>query len=348
MPSSRDHFNVAVVGAGGVVGRKAVEILEERRFPVDRLVVLATARTAGQAVPFKGRQLTIEAASPDRLEDIDIAFFATPTDVSRELAPEAVRRGAVVIDKSNAYRADPAVPLVVPEVNGAALEGHRGLVASPNCSTIQMVMVLKPLEDISPLRRVIVSTYQSVSGTGREAIDELRLQSRRALDGRAVESKVYPHPIAFNLLPHIDDFEPNGYSREEMKMVTETRKILGRPDLAVAATTVRVPVEVGHSEAVWIETERPIDPDEARAALSSMPGVVVEDDPGRAIYPTPLRAAGRDEVFVGRVRRDLTCERGLVFWVVSDNLRKGAASNAVHIAEALIKQGLLLRAQRPS
>lgn len=340
MPSSRDHFNVAVVGAGGAVGRKVVEILEERRFPVGRLCVLATTRTAGQTVPFKSRHHTIEAASPESFQDIDIAFFATPTDVSRELAPEAVRRGAVVIDKSNAYRADPVVPLVVPEVNAAALDGHRGIVASPNCSTIQMVMVLKPLEGISPLRRVIVSTYQSVSGTGRDAVDELRLQSRQVLDGLAVEAKVYPHQIAFNLLPHIDDFEPNGYSKEEMKMVTETRKILGRPDLAISATTVRVPVEVGHSEAVWVETERPIDPDEARAALSAMPGVVVEDDPARAVYPTPLRAAGRDEVFVGRVRKDLTSERGLVFWVVSDNLRKGAASNAVHIAEALVKKGL--------
>jgi aspartate-semialdehyde dehydrogenase len=290
---------------------------------------------------FRGRPLTIEPAEPERFEGVDIAFFATPAEVSRGLAPEAVRRGAVVIDKSTAYRDDPEAPLVVPEVNSGALRGHKGIIASPNCSTIQMVLVLKPLDDISPLRRVIVSTYQSVSGTGREAVEELRSQSRDVLDGRAVEAKVYPRQIAFNLLPHIDDFTPNGYTKEEMKMVTETRKILDRPDLAVTATTVRVPVEVGHSEAVWVETERAISPEEARAALTRMPGVVVEDDPARGVYPTPVTAAGRDEVFVGRIRRDLTSERGLVLWIVSDNLRKGAASNAVQIAEALLRGGLV-------
>jgi len=341
VPDSRSRYSVAIVGAGGVVGHKLVEILEERQFPVERLTLLATARTAGSSLLFRGRPLTIEPAEPERFEGVDIAFFATPAEVSRNLAPEAVRRGAVVIDKSNAYRDDPEAPLVVPEVNGGALRGHKGIIASPNCSTIQMVLVLKPLEDISPLRRVIVSTYQSVSGTGREAVEELRSQSREVLDGRAVEAKVYSRQIAFNLLPHIDDFTPNGYTKEEMKMVTETRKILDRPDLAVTATTVRVPVEVGHSEAVWVETERAIRPEEARAALTRMPGVVVEDDPVRAVYPTPVKAAGRDEVFVGRIRRDLSSERGLVFWIVSDNLRKGAALNAVQIAEALLRGGLV-------
>lgn len=338
------RFDVAVVGTGGAVGHKVVEILEERNFPVGRLVLLGTARTAGSAFTFQGRRYTIEEATPERFEGVDLAFFATPTDVSRRLAPEAVRRGAVVIDKSSAYRDDPGVPLVVPEVNGHRLADHKGIIASPNCSTIQMVLVLKPLGDLSPLRRVVVSTYQSVSGTGREAVEELRAQSRAALDGQSVDPRVYPHQIAFNLLPHIDEFAPNGYSKEEMKMVSETRKILERPDLPVSATTVRVPVEVGHSEAVWVETEWPLSPEEARAAMARMPGVVVEDDPARAVYPTPVRAAGRDEVFVGRVRRDLSCERGLVFWVVSDNLRKGAATNAVHIAEALVRQGLAGRA----
>lgn len=333
-------FDVAVVGAAGAVGRKVVEILEERSFPVRRLVVLATARTAGQDVLFRGRRITIEVAMPEAFEGVDYAFFATPTDVSLALAPEAVRRGAVVIDKSSAYREDPAVPLVVPEVNPGALAGHRGIVASPNCSTIQMVVALKPLEEISPLRRIIVSTYQSVSGTGREAVEELETQSRQVLEGCPVEPKVYPHPIAFNLLPHIDVFASNGYSKEEMKMVSETRKILDRPDLPITATTVRVPVEVSHSEAVWIETERAIEPDEARRALAAMPGVVVMDDPSRNVYPTPLAAAGRDEVFVGRIRKDLTSDRGLVLWVVSDNLRKGAALNAVQIAEALVARGL--------
>ena len=334
-------YSVAVVGAGGAVGHKMVEILEERGFPVAGLQLLATARTAGSSLPFRGCPYTIDIAGPESFEGVDLAFFATPTDVSRALVPEAVRRGAVVIDKSNAYREDPAVPLVVPEVNAGALAGHKGIIANPNCSTIQLVLPLKALEDLSPLRRVIVATYQSVSGTGRDAIEELRLQSRQRLDGQPVVPKVYPHPIAFNLLPHIDDFTPSGYSKEEMKMVGETRKILGRPDLALSATTVRVPVEVAHSEAVWVETERPVSPEEAREAMARMPGVVVEDDPGGAVYPTPLRAAGRDEVFVGRIRQDLTSERGLVFWVVSDNLRKGAATNAVQIAEELVKRGLV-------
>jgi aspartate-semialdehyde dehydrogenase len=341
LPPSGRQLKLAIVGAGGVVGQKLAELLQERRFPVKELRLLATARTAGSSLAFNGRELPIELAEPERLDGLDIVFFAAPADVSLRLAPEAVRRGAVAIDKSSAFREDPEVPLVVPEVNGRVLRGHRGIIASPNCSTIQMVMVLKPLEDLSPLKRVIVSTYQSVSGTGREAVDELRRQSRDVLDGRPVQARVYPRQIAFNLLPHVDDFTDGGYSKEEMKMVSETRKILGRPDLAVAATTVRVPVEVGHSEAIWIETERPISPAEARAALARMPGVVVEDDPLRGVYPTPVDAAGRDEVFVGRIRRDLTSDRGLVFWVVSDNLRKGAASNAIQIAEALLEGGLL-------
>lgn len=336
-------YSVAVLGAGGVVGHKVVEILEERRFPVGELRLGATARTAGLSLNFRGKSYTIELATPDLFDDVDFAFFAVPAGVSRTFSSEATRRGAVVIDKSSAYREDPAVPLVVPEVNGDALSGHKGLVASPNCSTTQLVLALKPLDDKAHLTRVVVSTYQSVSGTGREAMEELRSQSRDVLEGRKARPEVYPHQIAFNLLPHIDDFAPNGYSKEEMKMVTETRKILGRPDLAISATTVRVPVEVGHAEAVWVETERPLSPEEAREAMAAMPGLVVEDDPANAVYPMPVTAAGRDETFVGRVRRDLSSPNGLVFWVVSDNLRKGAATNAVGIAEEMIKRGLVKR-----
>ncbi|HCW51397.1 MAG TPA: aspartate-semialdehyde dehydrogenase [Clostridiales bacterium] len=332
--------NVAVVGAAGAVGRKVVEILEERDFPVGRLLLMATARSAGSTIRFRGRDYTVQPVAPDLFEGVHIAFFAVPSQVSRELAPEAVKRGAVVIDKSNAFRSDPSVPLVVPEVNADALTGHQGIVSSPNCSTIQLVLVLKPLDDLATVKRVVVSTYQAVSGTGREAVEELFTQMEHALAGRPLTPEVYPHPIALNVLPHIDDFDPNGYSREEMKLVNETRKIMDRPDLAVSATTVRVPVEVGHSEAVWIETERRIPPADARAALERAPGVVVEDDPGRGVYPLPVRAAGRDEVFVGRIREDISHERGLALWIVADNLRKGAATNAVQIAEALMERGL--------
>lgn len=332
--------NVAVVGAGGLVGQKVLGLLEERRFPVGRLLLMATSRSAGQAVEYLGRTYTIQPAEADLFEGVDIAFFAVPAEVSRSLAPEAVKRGAVVIDKSNAFRQDPATPLIVPEVNSEALAGHQGIIASPNCSTIQLVLPLSAIERVSRLTRVIVSTYQSVSGTGREAMDELIEQSHAVLGGRPVTARVYPQPIAFNLLPHIDDFAPGGHSKEELKMINETRKILGRPDLPISATTVRVPVEVGHSEAVWVETERQVSPEEVRAAMSGLDGLVVQDDPALGVYPTPITAAGRDEVFVGRIREDLSSERGLVFWAVADNLRKGAATNAVQIAEALVRRGL--------
>jgi aspartate-semialdehyde dehydrogenase len=332
--------NIAIVGAGGAVGHQLVELLEERDFPVGRLLLMATARSAGQSLSFRGRPYAIQAVSVDLFEGIDLAFFAVPSDVSRAMVPEAVKRGAVAIDKSNAYREDPAIPLVVPEVNPEALDGHQGIIAVPNCSTIQLVLPLKAIDQLSRLRRIVVSTYQSVSGTGRDAIEELRQQTAEVLEERPVQPRVYPHQIAFNLLPHIDDFVENGYTKEEMKMVNETRKILGRPDLPLSATTVRVPVEVGHSEAVWVETEDEVSPEEARRAMEQMPGVVVEDDPRRAVYPLPIRAAGRDEVFVGRIRRDLSTDRGLVFWVVADNLRKGAATTALQVAERLLERGL--------
>ena len=328
--------NVAVVGAGGAVGQQIVGLLEERGFPVGRLLLMATARSSGRSLLFGGRPYTIQPVSVDLFEGIDLAFFAVPAEVSRALVPEAVKRGAMVIDKSTAFREDPGVPLVVPEVNPEALEGHQGIIAAPNCSTIQLVLPLKALDRLSPLRRVIVSTDQSVSGTGREAIEELRVQTEDVLSGRPARPEVYCHPIAFNVIPHIGDFDANGYTSEEMKLVYETRRILGRPDLPISATTVRVPVEVGHAESVWVETDKEISPEEARTAMRAMPGIVVEDDPRRALYPLPLRAAGRDEVFVGRVRRDLSSSRGLVFWVVADNLRKGAATNALQVAERLL------------
>lgn len=332
-------YRVAVLGTGAV-GQEVLRILEERNFPVEKLIPLATSRSAGQTISWKGKAFTIYEAAPEAFEGAQVAFFAASTGASKELAPLAVSRGAVVIDKSNAWRMDPAVPLVVPEVNPDALRRHRGIVASPNCSTVQLVVALKPLHDAAKLTRVVVSTYQAVSGTGREAMEELRDQSRAVLDGRLVEKKVYPRPIAFNLIPQIESFDERGYSVEEMKMVHETRKVLGLPDLPVAATAVRVPVYIGHSESVLVETEEKLTAAHARELLARAPGVILMDDPQQDLYPVPLDCVGRDEVFVGRVREDLSSPRGLHLWVVSDNLRKGAATNAVQIAEELVKLGL--------
>ncbi len=333
-------YRVAVLGTGAV-GQELLRILEERRFPVAELRLLATSRSAGQKVTWKGETHTIKEVEPADFEGVQVAFFAASTGASKELAPEAARRGAVVVDKSNAWRMDDTVPLVVPEVNGEAVEKHRGIIASPNCSTIQMVVAIKPIHDAARLTRVVVSTYQSVSGTGREAMEELSRQTRQIVDAEPVTRSVYPYQIAFNLLPHIDAFEPNGYTGEEMKMTRETRKIMGLPELPVAATTVRVPVYISHSESVLVETERKLTVAEAREILSRAPGVTVQDDPSRNVYPLPLDAAGQDDVFVGRIREDLSSPRGLHLWVVSDNLRKGAATNAVQVAEELIRRRLL-------
>jgi aspartate-semialdehyde dehydrogenase len=324
-----------------LVGQKILKILAERDFPVGDLTLMATARSAGQAFEFRGRSRTVEEARPDRFDHVDVAFFAATAAASQELAPEAVKRGAVVIDKSSVFRMTPGVPLVVPEVNPDALDGHQGIIASPNCSTIQFVMVLAPLCRRRAVRRVVVSTYQSVSGTGREAVEELTAQSRAVLDGHPVKGEVYPHQIAFNVLPHIDKFDPEGYTGEETKMIQETRKIMGLPGLAITATTARVPTYVGHAESVNIEFEDDLGPDEARRILNSAAGVVVADDPARNGYPLPVDAAGRDEVFVGRIRKDFSIPHGLNLWIVSDNLRKGAATNAVQIAETLVARGHL-------
>lgn len=334
-------LTVAVLGAGGAVGGEIIRLLAEREFPVDQLRLLATARSAGIHVEFRGRSIEIGEVDEKSFDGVDLAFFCATTEASRRYAPLAVEAGAVVVDKSNAFRMDPSVPLVVPEVNPGDLYGHPGIIASPNCSTIQMVVALKPLHDAVGLKRVIVSTYQAVSGSGRDAMEELMTQISDIAAGRATTPRVYPRQIALNLLPHIDKFDDEGNTAEELKMIHETRKIFHLPALPVAATCVRVPVLTGHSEAVYIETERPLSAQQARELLLRAPGVTVMDDPERGVYPTPLDAAGRDDVLVGRIRADQSSANGLSLWVVADNLRKGAATNAVQIAEWMLAHGLL-------
>jgi aspartate-semialdehyde dehydrogenase len=334
---NRQPLTVAVVGATGVVGRTMIQILNEREFPVDELRLLASGRSAGRSVMVDGRTLEIGEAVPEAFDGVDIALFSAGADVSRELAPAAVARGATVIDNSSAWRMDPNIPLVVSQVNPDDLEGHPGIIANPNCSTMQLAPVLMALRDTVGLERVIVDTYQSVSGTGADALAELEGQIRAHVNGQAKSASVYPHPIAFNALPEIDVFLPNGYTKEEWKVVTENRKILGLPDLRLSCTAVRIPVFVSHSEAVHVETREPVTPERARKLFAAVPGVLVQDDPAAHEYPLATEAAGRDEIFVGRVRQDASIDdgRGLAFWVVSDNLRKGAATNAVELAEVL-------------
>ncbi len=336
MLKKKSAYHVAVVGATGAVGTQMIETLEERKFPVERLSPLASSRSAGGVVSFQGQELTVETLTKDSFAGVDIALFSAGTDVSREFAPIAAKAGAVVIDNSAAWRMEKDVPLVVPEVNPSDAVRHRGIIANPNCSTIQMVVALKPLHDQVRIRRVVVTTFQSVSGTGKEAMDELLDECKALLSFQEATPKVYPYQIAFNCLPHIDEFLATGYTKEEMKMVNETRKIMGDASIQVTATTVRVPVYVGHSEAVNIETERKLTANEARAILSEAPGVIVYDDPAHKLYPMPLDVAGKDEVYVGRVREDESIPNGLNLWIVADNLRKGAATNAVQIAEILI------------
>jgi aspartate-semialdehyde dehydrogenase len=339
MSADQQQYTVAVVGATGVVGRTMMQVLAERRFPVGELRLLASGRSAGSTVSADGRTLTVGEAVPEAFDGVDIALFSAGGDVSTQLAPEAARRGATVIDNSNAWRMDGKVPLIVSQVNPGDGEWHEGIIANPNCSTMQLMPLLMALRDTAGLERVIVDTYQSVSGTGAEALAELESQIRAHVAGEPKVANVYPHPIAFNALPEIDVFLDNGYSREEWKVVMESRKILHMPELRVSCTAVRVPVFVGHSEAVHVETTRPITPDQARQAFAVVQGVVVMDDPANHAYPIATMAAGKDEVFVGRVRTDPSVERGLAFWVVSDNLRKGAATNAVEIAEMLVARG---------
>ena len=335
MLKKKSRYVVAVVGATGAVGTEMIEVLEERKFPVTRLVPLASTRSAGGTVIFEGNEVPIEVLTKDSFAGVDIALFSAGADLSREFAPIAVKAGAVVIDNSAAWRMTPDVPLVVPEVNAHDIQRHKGIIANPNCSTIQMVVALKPLHDEARIKRIVVTTFQSVSGTGKDAMDELMAECQDLLSFKSASPKVYPYQIAFNCLPQIDDFLPSGYTKEEMKMVHETRKIMGDQSIHVTATTVRVPVYVGHSEAVNIETERKLSANEARAILSTAPGVLLYDDPAHKIYPMPLEVAGKDEVYVGRVREDESIANGLNLWVVADNLRKGAALNAVQIAEHL-------------
>ncbi len=330
-------YRVAVVGATGAVGAEMMEILEERKFPVDVLLPLASSRSVGGAVTFKNEDIPIKELTKDSFAGIDIALFSAGADISREYAPIAVQAGAVVIDNSAAWRMDPTVPLVVPEVNREHLTTHQGIVANPNCSTIQMVVALKPLHDQVRIKRIVVTTFQSVSGTGKDAMEELMEECKDLLSFKEPTPKVYPHVIAFNCVPHIDDFLSSGYTKEEMKLVHETRKIMGDHTIQVTATTVRVPVYVSHSEAVNIETELKLTAREARAILAAAPGVIVFDDPERKLYPMPLDAAGKDEVYVGRIREDESIPNGLNVWIVADNLRKGAALNAVQIAECLVQ-----------
>ncbi len=338
------EYTVAVVGATGAVGRMMMTVLEERNFPIKELRLFASTKSKGMRLPFKGEEIPVEALEETKsFKGIDIALFSAGGQRSLDFAPLFARDGAVVIDNSSAWRMDPEVPLVVPEVNPHAIAGFtkKGIIANPNCSTIQMVVALKPLHDVAKIKRIVVSTYQSVSGAGQKAIFELMEQIKAWCEGSPMPvPKHLPQIIAFNCIPHIDVFLPNGYTKEEMKMVKETKKIMEDEDILVSATTVRVPVFYGHAESVNIETERKLTADEARVILRQAPSVVVVDDPQNKLYPLQIHVAGKDEVFVGRIREDLSCENGLNLWIVADNLRKGAATNAVQIAELLIQKYL--------
>ena len=332
---------VAVVGATGAVGREMLDTLESREFPAAEVIALASERSVGLKLPFAGGELSVRELKEDSFKGVDLALFSAGGGTSEKFAPFAVAHGCTVVDNSSAWRMDDRCPLVVPEVNPEALSKHNGIIANHNCSTIQMVVALKPLHDAAGITRVVVSTYQAVSGTGQKAITELETQVRQMMNMLEPEINVYPYQIAFNCLPQIDAFLPNGYTKEEMKMVNETVKIMGDPGIKVTATTVRVPVFYGHSEAINIETKKKLGAAEARAILSQAPGVAVYDNPGERMYPMPILASGEDEVFVGRIREDESIANGLNFWCVADNIRKGAALNAVQIAECLLERDLL-------
>jgi aspartate-semialdehyde dehydrogenase len=336
----KDEYHIAVAGATGAVGNEMIKILEEQKFPVASLKLLASSRSVGKTLDFRGKSLTVEELREDSFEGVDIALFSAGAAASRQFAPAAADSGCVVIDNSSGWRMDPEVPLVVPEVNPHAVADYRnkGIIANPNCSTIQMVVVLKPIYDAVGIERVVVSTYQAVSGTGKLAMQELMDQTRMLLNFQEVTPEVYPYRIAFNCFPHIGGFLENGYTEEEMKMVYETQKIMEDPNIRVSATTVRIPVFYGHSEAVNIQTSRKLSAKDARVLLFRAPGVKVLDNPDERIYPMPLEAAGIDDTLVGRIREDSSIENGLDLWIVADNIRKGAALNTVQIAEILAKE----------
>nr|WP_139193113.1 aspartate-semialdehyde dehydrogenase [Anaerobacillus alkalilacustris] len=342
-------FHVAVVGATGAVGQQMLKTLEERNYPISKLTLLSSKRSAGKKVIFKGEEVVIQEATPESFEGVQIALFSAGGSVSKALAPEAVKRGAICVDNTSAFRMDPNTPLVVPEVNEEALHNHNGIIANPNCSTIQMVVGLEPIRKKYGLKKVIVSTYQAVSGAGANAIKEMKDQTASILEEKEFTPEILPcgsdkkhYQIAFNAIPQIDKFEDNGFTFEEMKMINETKKIMDMPDLHVAATCVRIPVETGHSESLFIEVEKEgLTVAEIKALLKGAPGVVLEDDPENQVYPMAINSVGKNDVFIGRIRQDLDNQKGFHMWVVSDNLLKGAAWNSVQIAESLVKLGLL-------
>ena len=340
-------YNVAILGATGAVGQEFLKLIEERNFPFNQLKLLASERSAGKTIEFMSKDYIVEEATPDSFNDVQIALFAGGS-ISKTLAPEAAKRGAVVIDNSSAFRMDPNVPLVVPEVNPEAIKNHQGIIANPNCSTIIMVMALKPVYDVAKIKRIVVSTYQAVSGAGKEGIDELTDQVKAVVENRPVEANILPsaslpkhYQIAFNLLPQIDVFVEEAYTKEEMKMVNETHKIFNDYNIGITATTVRVPVYRSHSESINIELNSPLSPEEAKQVLAKFPGVIVQDNPAEMLYPMPLYTSDSNEVFVGRIRADKTVPYGLNMWVVGDQIRKGAALNAVQIAEYMIDHNLI-------
>jgi len=334
-------YHVGIVGATGLVGQEFIKILEQRDFPMASVHLLASNRSAGKKMFVNHREVEVQEAGSHSFDPIDIALFSAGSDISKQFAPIAVKRGAVVVDNSSAFRMEAKVPLVVPEVNPEDIANHQGIIANPNCSTIQMVVVLNPLHRVNPIKRVVVDTYQSVSGTGSAAVNELSSQTKSILEGKSTIPHVYPHQIALNVLPEIDVFLDDGYTKEEWKMIHETRKIMHDENIAISATCARVPVAVGHSEAIHVEFTNPMSPEEARDILAAAPGVKVLDDPSISLYPQAWSAAGTDDVFVGRLRRDASHPNGLAMWVVADNVRKGAALNAVQIAELLISNGWL-------
>jgi aspartate-semialdehyde dehydrogenase len=335
--------SIAVVGATGAVGTLILELLQERKFPHERIKFLASARSAGKRLTFDGREHPVELLEPRAFDGVDLAVSSTPDEIARDFIPEAVRRGCVVIDESGYWRMDPKVPLVIPEVNPEAVDAHEGIIASPNCSTTQMVQALAPLHQAARVRRVVVSTYQAVSGAGLPGSRDLEGGTRAALAGEAYAYECFAWPIAFNLIPQIGSPQHEGYTSEEMKMVYETRKILGDETIEVCPTCVRVPVANSHSESILVETERKVTVEEARRLFADTPGLVVIDDLAKKQYPMPQDCTGRDETFIGRIREDISSPNGLAFWCVSDNLRKGAATNAVQIAELLIERAARAR-----
>jgi len=338
----KEKYNVAIVGATGAVGEQMREVIEEREFPVGELRLLASERSAGLFLEFRGRQQRVEILQEDSFKGVDIGLFSAGGSVSAQFAPLAVAAGAVVVDNTSHFRMEPDVPLVVPEVNAKEIAHYknRGIIANPNCSTIQMVVALKPIHDAVRIKRVVVSTYQSVSGAGRKAMEELSQQVAALFNGHEIKKEKFPHQIAFNCIPHIDAFVEGGYTKEELKMINETRKILGEPSLPVTATTVRVPVFCSHSESVNVETVVKMSAAEAKKILREAPGVIVADEPEKNIYPLAIDATGKDAIYVGRIREDQSVSNGLNLWIVADNLRKGAALNAVQIAEILIRDYL--------